>query len=71
MGAAGVDCDGQVVTTIEGLGAPKTGKFDPLQQAFIDHTAFQCAFCAHGILMSRLFLFGRGTGCDKNRALNI
>lgn len=47
-----VECDGQVVTTIEGLGDPKTGKLDPLQQAFIDHTAFQCGFCTPGILMS-------------------
>ena len=47
-----VECDGQVVTTIEGLGDPKTGKLDPLQQAFIDQTAFQCGFCTPGILMS-------------------
>jgi aerobic carbon-monoxide dehydrogenase small subunit len=47
-----VECDGQAVTTIEGLGDPKAGKLDPLQQAFIDHTAFQCGFCTPGILMS-------------------
>ena len=47
-----VECDGQAVTTIEGLSDPKTGKLDPLQQAFIDHTAFQCGFCTPGILMS-------------------
>src|SRR5512136_2458283 len=37
-----VECDGLGVATVEGLGDPKTGKLDPLQQAFIDHTAFQC-----------------------------
>ncbi len=47
-----VECDGQAVATIEGLGDPKTGKLDPLQQAFIDRTAFQCGFCTPGILMS-------------------
>jgi aerobic-type carbon monoxide dehydrogenase small subunit (CoxS/CutS family) len=47
-----VECDGQAVTTVEGLGDPKTGMLDPLQQAFIDHTAFQCGFCTPGILMS-------------------
>jgi carbon-monoxide dehydrogenase small subunit len=47
-----VESDGQVVTTIEGLGDPKTGGLDPLQQAFMDHTAFQCGFCTPGILMS-------------------
>jgi carbon-monoxide dehydrogenase small subunit len=47
-----VECDGLAITTIEGLGDPKKGKLDPLQQAFIDHTAFQCGFCTPGILMS-------------------
>jgi aerobic-type carbon monoxide dehydrogenase small subunit (CoxS/CutS family) len=47
-----VECDGQAVTTVEGLSDPKTGRLDPLQQAFIDHTAFQCGFCTPGILMS-------------------
>jgi len=47
-----VECDGLGVTTIEGLGDAKSGKLDPLQQAFIDHTAFQCGFCTPGILMS-------------------
>jgi len=47
-----VECDGKKITTIEGLGDPKAGKLDPLQQAFIDHTAFQCGFCTPGILMS-------------------
>ena len=46
------ECDGLAVTTVEGLGDPKTGALDPLQQAFIDHTAFQCGFCTPGILMS-------------------
>jgi len=47
-----VECDGLAVTTIEGLGDPKTGRLDPLQQAFIDYTAFQCGFCTPGIIMS-------------------
>jgi aerobic-type carbon monoxide dehydrogenase small subunit (CoxS/CutS family) len=47
-----VECDGKRITTIEGLGDPKAEKLDPLQQAFIDHTAFQCGFCTPGIIMS-------------------
>jgi carbon-monoxide dehydrogenase small subunit len=46
-----VECDGRNVTTIEGLGDPR-GELDPLQQAFIDETAFQCGFCTPGIIMS-------------------
>jgi len=47
-----VECDGKKITTIEGLKDPKTERLDPLQQAFIDHTAFQCGFCTPGIIMS-------------------
>ncbi|MCX8117839.1 MAG: (2Fe-2S)-binding protein [Desulfobacterota bacterium] len=47
-----VECDGRRITTIEGLKDPETGALDPLQQAFIDHSAFQCGFCTPGILMS-------------------
>jgi len=47
-----VECDGKRILTIEGLGDPKAGKLDPLQQAFIDHTAFQCGFCTPGMIMT-------------------
>jgi carbon-monoxide dehydrogenase small subunit len=47
-----VECDGRRIITIEGLSDPKAGKLDPLQQAFIDYTAFQCGFCTPGIIMS-------------------
>jgi carbon-monoxide dehydrogenase small subunit len=47
-----VECDGASIVTIEGLEDRKTGELHPLQQAFIDHTAFQCGFCTPGIIMS-------------------
>jgi aerobic-type carbon monoxide dehydrogenase small subunit (CoxS/CutS family) len=47
-----VECAGKSILTIEGLEDQKTGKLHPLQQAFIDHTAFQCGFCTPGIIMS-------------------
>ncbi|HUL20441.1 MAG TPA: (2Fe-2S)-binding protein [Thermodesulfobacteriota bacterium] len=47
-----VECGGKQITTIEGLGDLKTGKMDPLQQAFIDYAAFQCGFCTPGTIMS-------------------
>jgi aerobic carbon-monoxide dehydrogenase small subunit len=47
-----VECNGKRITTIEGLGDPRAGKLDPLQQAFVDHTAFQCGFCTPGMIMS-------------------
>jgi carbon-monoxide dehydrogenase small subunit len=56
-----VECDGKTITTIEGLKDPKTGKLDPLQQAFIDYTAFQCGFCTPGIIMSAKALLDEHT----------
>jgi carbon-monoxide dehydrogenase small subunit len=47
-----VECDGKTITTIEGLADPQTGALDPLQQAFIDHNAFQCGFCTPGMILS-------------------
>jgi aerobic-type carbon monoxide dehydrogenase small subunit (CoxS/CutS family) len=42
------------VTTIESL--ERDGKLHPLQQAFIDADAMQCAYCTSGMLMSALGL---------------
>lgn len=47
-----IEVDGGSITTVEGLRDPNRGNLDPLQQTFIDHTAFQCGFCTPGILMS-------------------
>ena len=47
-----VECQGRSITTIEGLADSETGQLDPLQQSFIDHTAFQCGFCTPGMIMS-------------------
>jgi aerobic-type carbon monoxide dehydrogenase small subunit (CoxS/CutS family) len=44
------DVAGKHVTTIEGLA--EGGKLHPLQQAFIDHGAFQCGYCTSGMLLT-------------------
>jgi aerobic-type carbon monoxide dehydrogenase small subunit (CoxS/CutS family) len=41
--------DGTKVVTVEGLGSGPT--LDPVQQAFIDASAFQCGFCTPGFVM--------------------
>lgn len=48
---------GHEVTTIEGL-ARADGPLHPMQQAFIDHDAFQCGYCTPGQIMSAI-------GCVK------
>jgi aerobic-type carbon monoxide dehydrogenase small subunit (CoxS/CutS family) len=45
-----LDADGRSVRTVEGLA--EAGTLSPLQQAFIDHAAFQCGFCTGGMLMA-------------------
>lgn len=41
---------GRPITTIEGL--EKEGRLHPVQQAFIDAGAFQCAYCTSGMILS-------------------
>ena len=43
--------DGASVTTVEGLAEPD-GTLHPLQDAFIEHDAFQCGYCTPGQLCS-------------------
>jgi xanthine dehydrogenase YagT iron-sulfur-binding subunit len=43
--------EGRDVTTIEGL-TEADGALHPMQQAFIDHDAFQCGYCTPGQILS-------------------
>lgn len=42
------------ITTIEGL--EHEGNLHPLQQAFLDEEAFQCAYCTSGMILSAVGL---------------
>jgi xanthine dehydrogenase YagT iron-sulfur-binding subunit len=42
---------GKAITTIEGL-AKSDGSLHPMQQAFVDHDAFQCGYCTSGQIMT-------------------
>ena len=53
-----VSVDGAKVTTVEGLA--DGDRLDPLQQAFIDHDAFQCGYCTPGQLCSAKGLIAEG-----------
>jgi xanthine dehydrogenase YagT iron-sulfur-binding subunit len=49
---------GAEITTIEGLA--RDGELHPLQQAFIDHDAFQCGYCTSGQICSAAGLISEG-----------
>ena len=53
---------GDRITTIEGLA--NEGELHPVQQAFIDHDAFQCGFCTSGQVMSAIGMIGEGRARD-------
>ena len=61
--------DGSQITTIEGLA--DNGTLHPLQQAFIDHDAFQCGYCTSGQICSAAGLIaeGRAKNADEIREL--
>jgi xanthine dehydrogenase YagT iron-sulfur-binding subunit len=50
--------DGAQVTTIEGLAQGNT--LHALQQAFIEHDAFQCGYCTPGQICSAVGLIAEG-----------
>jgi len=50
--------EGARITTIEGLA--QGHQLHPLQQAFIDHDAFQCGYCTPGQICSAVGLINEG-----------
>jgi xanthine dehydrogenase YagT iron-sulfur-binding subunit len=61
--------DGAHITTIEGLAA--NGVLHPLQQAFMEHDAFQCGYCTPGQICSAAGLIaeGRAKSAEEIREL--
>jgi xanthine dehydrogenase YagT iron-sulfur-binding subunit len=61
--------DGAHVTTIEGLA--QGDALHPMQQAFIDHDAFQCGYCTPGQICSAVGLITEGNArtADEIREL--
>jgi len=55
---------GDAIATIEGLAG--ADGLHPLQQAFVEHDAFQCGFCTSGQIMSAVGLLAEGHPRDAD-----
>jgi len=64
-----VSVDGCSVQTIEGLAEGDT--LDPLQQAFMDHDAFQCGYCTPGQICSARGLIAEGKARTRDEVREL
>jgi len=61
--------DGAEITTIEGMGTDTA--LHPLQQAFMDHDAFQCGYCTSGQICSALGLINEGHAHSRDEVREL
>jgi aerobic-type carbon monoxide dehydrogenase small subunit (CoxS/CutS family) len=61
--ALAVECQGQAITTIEGLA--QGDALDPIQQAFIAHDALQCGYCTPGQILAMKALLDHNPHPDE------
>ena len=60
---------GRAITTIEGL--EDGGKLHPLQQAFLDLGAFQCAYCTPGMIMAGVGLLASHPDPSESQIVEV
>jgi aerobic-type carbon monoxide dehydrogenase small subunit (CoxS/CutS family) len=53
------DAEGKSILTIEGF--EQYGQLHPVQQAFLDQGAFQCAYCTSGMIVSSVALLQKNS----------
>src|SRR5574341_2272087 len=58
-----VQAKGKEILTIEGLA--RGGKLHPIQRAYLDHAAFQCAYCTPGFILSTIALLQENPDPDE------
>jgi aerobic-type carbon monoxide dehydrogenase small subunit (CoxS/CutS family) len=59
---------GKKITTIEGL--EQDGELHPVQSAFLNADAFQCAYCAPGMIMSAVSLLQKKSNPTAQEIMN-
>jgi aerobic-type carbon monoxide dehydrogenase small subunit (CoxS/CutS family) len=57
------EANGKSIVTIEGL--EQNGQLHPVQQAFLDQGAFQCAYCTSGMIVSSVALLRKNPDPSK------
>ena len=60
---------GQQITTIEGLA--KGERLHPVQQAFLDEGAMQCAYCTSGMIISAVALLKANTAPSEKQIVDF
>jgi len=58
---------GSKIITIEGL--EKDGELHPVQQAFIEHDAYQCGFCTPGMIMNAIGLLKQNPNLTRDEII--
>jgi aerobic-type carbon monoxide dehydrogenase small subunit (CoxS/CutS family) len=58
---------GHEITTVEGLETPE-GELDVVQQAFVDHTGFQCSYCTPGFILATKALLAERPDVTEDEA---
>ena len=61
--------DGAEITTIEGMGTDTA--LHPLQQAFMEHDAFQCGYCTSGQICSAQGLINEGHAHSRDEVREL
>ncbi|OPL11919.1 MAG: (2Fe-2S)-binding protein [delta proteobacterium MLS_D] len=57
-----VEVDGQEIMTVEGF---SRNELTPLQESFVEHSSFQCGFCASGMTMVAVELLNKNPDPTK------
>ena len=59
--------EGSEILTVEGLEQPD-GSLHPIQQAYVDHTAFQCSYCTPGFILATKALLDERPDVTRDEA---
>jgi aerobic-type carbon monoxide dehydrogenase small subunit (CoxS/CutS family) len=59
--------EGREIVTTEGL-VGKSGELHPVQEAFIEHTGFQCSYCTPGFVLASKALLDEEPDVEREQA---